>query len=338
MLELEGIHAPHYQISFLKVSIYHHPEEFGKKIKLIFNIELELPPENISQNVDVPKELRMFMNTAKGVEVIRIEDLSHKTNKKYASEIGACWKPDDLKRFRIVNISKEGETPQRKFPYHFNDKSGKIELDLEFEEVENENKNNKENLNRVENEKNSDKIDKGMIFFALYLKGNFLEEDPWWKKLFGISGYAWEFSYLFWSHNEKSLIPAQSIGECKEAQTFIIIPKKMIKSINRVSCIPGSDQLHEITDNDISTYCESEKDEKSIDKLKEWVEPGSFSLAWKIPNTLKLSKEIVLGHLDAYPRSINTLLFFYIILFCLLFLTQTEESLKKMLPLPLIIL
>ena len=164
-----------------------------------------------------------------------------------------------------------------------------------------------------------------------------MEEDHWLKKIFGLSSYAWEFSYVFWSHNEKSLIPAQSVGECKEAQTFIIIPKRMVKSINRVSCMPGNDQLHEMTDNDISTFCGSENSKKKIKEIKKWIEPGSFSLTWDIPGTLKISKKIVLGHLDAYPRSANILLFSFIVLLCLTYLFTSGQKLKAAL-VPLLII
>jgi hypothetical protein len=100
---------------------------------------------------------------------------------------------------------------------------------------------------------------------------------------------------------------------------FIVIPKKMIKSIDRISCMPANNQLHEMSDNDISIYCEFESEGERVENIKKWVEPGSFSLAWEIPTTLKLSKKIVLGHLDAYPPSIGTLLVSLIILVYLLF-------------------
>lgn len=310
MLELEGIYAPSHRISFLKVNIFHHPEEFGRKIKLIFNIELEMTTS--LQHNRPQKELEIFINTKPGVEVIDIEDLSYKMNKEYATGIGAYWDPDELRQLKIINIPKAGEYPRGKLPYHFDSKSGKIKINLKFEERSRKNEKGGEETEMVS-------VVRGMIFFAIYLEGSFLEEDPWWKKLLGLSRYAWEFSYIFWSHGEKSLIPTQSIGECREAQSFIIIPKKMIKSIDRVSCMPGNDQLHKMTANDIATYCESENNEEKIRKIKEWVEPGSYSMAWKIPHTLRLSKMIILGHLDAYPPSIGTILFSFIILFYLLF-------------------
>ena len=117
MLELEGIYAPSYEISFLKVNIFHHPEEFGRMIRLIFNIKLKMPTNNNnSLNNKIPRELEIFMNTRNGVKVTNIEDLSHKINRKYAAEIGACWDPEKLKRLKITNIPKRGKKLQEKFP------------------------------------------------------------------------------------------------------------------------------------------------------------------------------------------------------------------------------
>ncbi|MGC1120803.1 MAG: hypothetical protein WBA22_06885 [Candidatus Methanofastidiosia archaeon] len=340
MLEIEGIYAQSFKISFLKVSIYHHPEMFGREIKIVFNIELVFD-EDALKNDRIRNNLEIFLNTKPGTEITKLEDLNHKIETEYAQEIGACWEPDDLIHFEIENIIKEDETIEGKYPfieedkrvkgkypYYFNKKSGKIEIHLEFAEKAGEtgsenariNKKAKECNKEGENLKNENNKEKGMIFFAIYLKGNFLEEDSWWKKLLGLSSYAWEFPYIFWSHNEKSLIPAESIKKCESAQTFIIIPKKMIKSINRVSCIPGSDHLHEMTDNDIATSCRFETDKSAIEGIKKWVEPGSISLGWEFSNTLKLSKKIALGHLDAYPRSTSILLFFFLISLCLTYL------------------
>jgi hypothetical protein len=329
VLELEGIYAPPFEISFLKVSIYHHPEMFGREIRMVFNIELVFD-ENTLRSEKTRKALEIFLNTKPGVEIAKLEDLNHKIETEYAAEIGACWKPDDLIPFKVKNIIEEDGTTIGRYPCYFNKKSGKIQIHLEFEDKieEHENENTETNENAKENKKNKEKNNsdnenkkkKGMLFFAIYLRGNFLKEDSWLRKLLGLSSYAWEFPYTFWSHNEKSLIPAESIKECKSAQTFIIIPKKMIKSINRVSCIPGSNHLHEMTDNDVAAFCRFESDESTIKGIKKWVEPGSISLGWEFSNTLKLSKKIALGHLDAYPRSTSLLLFFFLISLCLIYL------------------
>lgn len=350
MLELEGIYAPPSEITFLKVSIYHHPEMFGREIKMVFNIEL-LSGEDAQGSDKKRKKLEIFLNTKPGVEIIKLEDLNHKIETEYATEIGACWEPDDLIPFKIKNIIKEDGTTMGRYPCYSNNRSGKIEIHLEFgDKIEEEirgmgtsgdarEKKKGEKENNLDNESRKRK---GMLFFAIYLRGNFLEEDSWLRKLLGLSSYAWEFPYTFWSHNEKSLIPAQSIKECKSAQTFIIVPRKMIKSINRVSCIPGSNHLHEITDNDIATYCQFENDERIIREIKKWVEPGSISLGWEFSNTLKLSKKIALGHLSAYPGSTSLLLFFFLISLCLVYLTGSCNqiqcsSLKKTIALLLVI-
>ena len=296
MLELQGIYAPMCEISFLKMSIFHHPREFGKEIRLVFNIILKAPTHTSAARL--PEELEIFMNASPGVEIIGIEDLSHKLDREHMINIGAV---------RITNIPKNGEEIQRKFPYHFDSKSGSIKINLELADRD------REKNAEIEEEM------RGMIFFALHLKGNFLEEDPWWKKLLGLSKYAWKFSYTFWSHGDRDLIRAQSIGECKEAQVFIVIPRKMISTIDRVFSMPGIDQLHEITKQDIVASCEFESEEEKIKNIKEWIEPGSFSLAWWIPATLKLSKKIITGHLDAFSPSIVTLGFCFFILLCWLF-------------------
>ncbi|KYK33003.1 MAG: hypothetical protein AYK18_15190 [Theionarchaea archaeon DG-70] len=119
--------------------------------------------------------------------------------------------------------------------------------------------------------------------------------------------------------------------ECKKAQTFIIIPRKMIKSISRVSCIPGSDKFHEMTDNDIATFCKFERNRKNIERIKRWVEPGSLSLMWETSDTLKISRKIVLGHLDAYPRSASILLFSFLVLLCSIYLFSSSQKLKAIL-------
>jgi hypothetical protein len=180
MLELEGIYAPSYRISFLKVSIFHHPEEFGRKVRLVFNIELEMPTSLHDNRLQ--EKLEIFINTKPGVEVIDIEDLSHKMNIEYATGIGAYWNPDELRQLKIINIPRAGEYPGGKLPYHFDSKSGKIKINLKFKEGSRKNEKDGEETERMG-------VTRGMIFFAIYLEGSFLEEDPWWKKLLGVFLY-----------------------------------------------------------------------------------------------------------------------------------------------------
>ncbi|KYK33002.1 MAG: hypothetical protein AYK18_15185 [Theionarchaea archaeon DG-70] len=63
MLELEGIYVPFFEISFLKISIYHHPEEFRRKIKLVFNVKIGF--QKVEKNPKEDSHIIQIVNPAR---------------------------------------------------------------------------------------------------------------------------------------------------------------------------------------------------------------------------------------------------------------------------------
>jgi uncharacterized protein YjbJ (UPF0337 family) len=140
-----------------------------------------------------------------------------------------------------------------------------------------------------------------------------IEEEPFWKNLLGLSQFAWKFHFKVWSMMEY-LEPIEHIAtkSSEKVQMFLVVPKSLFKSYGQIVAHPGEESMHSMTKKDkniflLSENYEGKNREKTKERIDYWFEEKAMASSWEHGQTGSMSREAVVEHRKAYPRSLTIL-------------------------------
>ena len=289
-LQLLGVSATGFKIDFLKISIWLHPDGLHDRARLLLKICLKYDEKKKNVTNLKNHKIKVFF---KGESCLRIQDLfdeSDKLNQEYLGNIGSEYSVDGkIEKRKETEIIVIKNLPS----IHAKDKSyevmseGDIPIELEFDPFSKEKA--------------------GMLMISMILRGEIIDREHIFKRLVGISRFAWRFQFRMWGQKEHAFPGEADLGSCQEAQTYVIIPEIFFKSKGHLSLSPGGDQMHIIGRSDIPVYTKSLEGEKK-EKDSTWMKPGSCGISWGgARNIMSISRDICVEHPEAFPRALTVL-------------------------------
>lgn len=308
MLEILGIFGKGYELKFVKPTVYLHPSDYSKKIRLIMKVIFK------SNNGDFSNPLYIYLQSDKKIYIASSDvfNISHKLiDVRYLEGIGA----DRAERARPLKIGHPIELISGE------SNSIIIKITPNMEEISQTRR--KQIIEDTEN----------MLFGFMIdtiIENEGIEKESLWKQLIGLSRFAWRFQIKLWSFAE-NIYPFHVISSLTEGkyhkgksysvinttdeiQTFLVIPRGLIESLEQVAVIPGIQISHNMTKKDRGVFLSSEKKEKHKERILEWVEEGASAFSWSYGFTATTSGKIAIEHQPARltswsPLTFTTILF-----------------------------
>lgn len=294
MLEILGITGRGYELKLVKPTVYIHPSDYSKKIRLMVRVIFK------SNNGDFSNPFYIYLKSNNKIHASSEEifDLSHKLiDRRYSEGIGM-----DLNK-RVIFPLKISHPIELRFG------NGNTIIIKVVPDIKKMSQTLKEQM--IEDTKEI--LFEFMIDAIIENEG--IETDLLWKQLLGLSRFAWKFQITLWNlaenmyqHTGADLLIKENqhekescsvINVTDRIHVFFVIPKDLIESVSQMVTIPGADTSHPMTRRDKDILLSTEKRKRHKRRIMEWVEEGARAFSWKYDFTATRSREIVVEHLPA---------------------------------------
>ncbi len=320
MIEILGISLEGYEIKHV-VSTFFLSEENPKKIirvglKVIFKEE-----DKKNEKKQEKIEMKIFLKLNPNSRVHNEEDISYKLEKEvYKKGIGAEYEqviPAKISEIKTEELSSNDLDLKTKRP--FSHQTIKINFEI----------NNK-----------SDGHNKEANVFGILIRADIenegIESESLLKRAMGLSKYAWNFHTSLWGEYENAYPHSgRNINSSEEVQTFLIVPDALYKSFGQINVLPGAYSIHIVKNKDVdslslerSTNTSEEEEKTEKEKIGKWYKVGSLLIDWQFGKTHRMSREVIVEHIESFPR-LSMLFLIFSLLFLMSICTFSEDIYER---------
>ena len=231
-------------------------------------------------------------------EISYVEDISYKLDKtEYIRGIGAKYDrvvPAKDMKIKIVRIPlKEANSEAREL---FNHRFVRLNFKVGYRSSEIDDKCNRGEFG---------------ILIRIDIENEGIESESLRERALGLSKYAWNFHTCLWGEYENAYPHrGRDVNSSEEIQVMLIVPDKLYKSFGQINALPGPYSIHIVKSKDVDSLALDPPGDTSkikeriseLDILEDWYKVGSLMINWEFRKTQHVSREVVVEHIESFPR------------------------------------